>query len=102
MQTDYIISCHYLVKDINRTWLAGCAVYTIGNNYYVVFNFAGTPISTEQLIEQSKPENLVPADGNENGSTTGFSTTGETLNPGDPNYDFINDIFERYIEEDNE
>ena len=80
---------------------AGCAVYAIGNNYYVVCNFAGTPISTEQLIEQSNPENLIPAGGNEDGSTTGFSTTGETLNPGDPNYDFINDIFNKYIEEDN-
>lgn len=80
---------------------AGCAVYAIGNNYYVVCNFAGTPASTEQLIEQARPENLIPAGGNEDGSTAGFSTTGETLNPGDPNYDFINDIFEKYIEEDN-
>ena len=63
---------------------AGCAVYAIGNNYYVVCNFAGTPISTEQLIEQSKPENLVPAGGNESGTTTSFSTTGETLDPNNP------------------
>ena len=63
---------------------AGCAVYAIGNNCYVVCNFAGTPISTEQLIEQSKPENLVPAGGNESGTTTSFSTTGETLDPNNP------------------
>lgn len=60
---------------------AGCAVYAIGNNYYVVCNFAGTPVSTEQLIEQAKPENLVPAGGNESGTTQGFSTTGETVTP---------------------
>lgn len=63
---------------------AGCAVYAIGNNYYVVCNFAGTPASTEQLIEQAKPENLVPAGGNESGTTTSFSTTGETLDPNNP------------------
>lgn len=74
---------------------AGCAVYAIGNNYYVVCNFAGTPASTEQLIEQAKPENLVPAGGNEDGSTIGFSTTGETLNPDDPDYGFIYDLFEQ-------
>ena len=60
---------------------AGCAVYAIGNNYYVVCNFAGTPASTEQLIEQARPENLVPAGGNESGTTQGFSTTGETVTP---------------------
>ncbi len=58
------------------------AVYFDGYKYYVVCNFAGTPLSVEQLIEQSKPENLVPAGGNEDGSTTGFSTTGETVTPG--------------------
>lgn len=63
---------------------AGCAVYAIGNNYYVVCNFAGTPASTEQLIEQAKPENLIPAGGNESGTTTSFSTTGETLDPNNP------------------
>lgn len=74
---------------------AGCAVYAIGNNYYVVCNFAGTPISTEQLIEQSKPENLVPAGGNKSGSTTSFSTTGETVDASDPDYGFIYDLFEQ-------
>ncbi len=74
---------------------AGCAVYAIGNNYYVVCNFAGTPASTEQLIEQAKPENLIPAGGNESGSTTSFSTTGETLDPDDPDYGFIYDLFEQ-------
>ena len=63
---------------------AGCAVYAIGNNYYVVCNFAGTSMSTEQIIEQGKPENLVPAGGNENGTTSSFSTTGETLDPNNP------------------
>lgn len=81
---------------------AGCAVYVVGNNYYVVCNFAGTPLSTEQLIEQMQPDNLVPAGGNESGTTNGFSTTGETLSPDDPEYDFINDIFDKFIEEDNQ
>ncbi|MDE5747040.1 MAG: SH3 domain-containing protein [Acetatifactor sp.] len=57
------------------------AVYFDGYKYYVVSNFAGTPLSTEQLIELGKPENLVPAGGNENGTTQGFSTTGETVTP---------------------
>ncbi len=57
------------------------AVYFDGYRYYVVSNFAGTPLSTEQLIEQAKPENLVPAGGNESGTTQGFSTTGETVTP---------------------
>lgn len=60
------------------------AVYFDGYKYYVVSNFAGTPLSTEQLIEQAKPENLVPAGGNESGTTTSFSTTGETLDPNNP------------------
>lgn len=37
------------------------AVYFDGFKYYVVSNFAGTPLSTEQLIEQSQPGNLIPA-----------------------------------------
>lgn len=74
---------------------AGCAVYAIGNNYYVVCNFAGTPISMEQLIEQSQPENLVPAGGNESGTTTSYSTTGETIDADDPDYGFIYDLFEQ-------
>lgn len=77
------------------------AVYFDGYKYYVVCNFAGTPLSTDQLIEQSNPENLVPAGGNESGTTTSFSTTGETLNPGDPDYDFFYDIFEQLREEQN-
>ncbi|MDE6674242.1 MAG: CAP domain-containing protein, partial [Acetatifactor sp.] len=60
------------------------AVYFDGYKYYVVCNFAGTPLSTEQLIELGKPENLVPAGGNESGTTQGFSTTGETLDPNNP------------------
>ena len=60
------------------------AVYFDGYKYYVVSNFAGTPLSTEQLIEQAKPENLIPAGGNESGTTTSFSTTGETLDPNNP------------------
>ena len=82
------------VEFVNYT-RAGCAVYAIGNNYYVVCNFAGTPISTEQLIEQSKPENLVPAGGNEDGSTAGFSTAGETVDSSDPDYGVIYDLFEQ-------
>lgn len=60
------------------------AVYFDGYKYYVVCNFAGTPLSTEQLIEQAKPENLIPAGGNESGTTNSFSTTGETLDPNNP------------------
>ena len=60
------------------------AVYFDGFKYYVVSNFAGTPLSTEQLIEQSQPGNLIPAGGNENGTTNSFSTTGETLDPNNP------------------
>lgn len=60
------------------------AVYFDGYKYYVVSNFAGTPLSTEQLIELGKPENLVPAGGNESGTTQSFSTTGETLDPNNP------------------
>ena len=60
------------------------AVYFDGYKYYVVSNFAGTPLSTEQLIEQAQPDNLIPAGGNENGTTTSFSTTGETLDPNNP------------------
>ncbi len=63
---------------------AGCAVYAIGNNYYVVCNFAGTPASTEHLIEQAQPDNLIHAGGNESGTTDSFSTTGETLDPNNP------------------
>ena len=74
---------------------AGCAVYVVGNSYYVVCNFAGTPLSTEQLIEQFQPDNLIPAGGNENGTTTSSSTTGETIDADDPDYGFIYDLFEQ-------
>lgn len=80
---------------------AGCAVYAVGNNYYVVCNFAGTPASTEQLIEQAQPDNLIPAGGNESGTTDSFSTTGETVSPDDPDYGFIYDLFEQDREEYN-
>ncbi len=79
----------------------GSAVYVVGNNYYVVSNFAGTPLSTEELIEQAKPENLIPAGGNESGTTNSFSTTGETLSPDDPDYGFIYDLFEQDREQYN-
>ena len=63
---------------------AGVGVYAVGNNYFVVCNFQGDPISAEELLEQLKPENLLPAGGNESGTVNSFSTTGETLDPNNP------------------
>lgn len=60
------------------------AVYFDGYKYYVVSNFAGIPLTADQLIEQAQPDNLIPAGGNESGTTNSFSTTGETLDPNNP------------------
>jgi len=80
---------------------AGVGVYNVGNNYYVVCNFESDPISEEELLEQHKPENLIPAGGNENGTVNGFSTTGETLESDDPDYGFIYDLIEQEREQYN-
>ena len=63
---------------------AGVGVYAVGNNYFVVCNFQGDPISAEELLEQLKPDNLIHAGGNASGTVNSFSTTGETLNPDNP------------------
>ena len=80
---------------------AGVGVYAIGNDYFVVCNFQGDPITAEEQLEQLKPENLVPAGENESGTTNSFSTTGETLAPDDPNYGFIYDLIEQEREQHN-
>ena len=74
---------------------AGVGVFAIGKNHYIVCNFRGDPISGEKLLEQLKPENLIPAGGSEDGSVKGYSTTGETLAPDDPDYGFIYDLIEQ-------
>ena len=38
---------------------AGVGVYAVGNNYFVVCNFQGDPISAEELLEQFNPDNMV-------------------------------------------
>ncbi|MCI9072393.1 MAG: SH3 domain-containing protein [Lachnospiraceae bacterium] len=88
-----------MAKNYTR---AGVGVYNIGTNYYVVCNFEGNSISEEELLEQHKPENLIPAGGNENGTVNGFSTTGETLDPDDPDYGFIYDLIEQEREQYNQ
>lgn len=77
------------------------ALYFDGFNYYVICNFAGNPLSAEAQLEQLKPENLIPVGGNESGTVNSFSTTGETLEPDDPDYGWIYDLIEQEREQYN-
>lgn len=72
------------------------ALYFNRRNYYIICNFQGNPLTAEEQLEQLKPENLIQAGGNESGIVNSFSTTGETLNPNNPDdAEIINKIEEQ-------
>ena len=78
------------------------ALYFDGRNYYVICNFAGNPLSAEEQLEQLKPENLAHAGGNESGTVNSYSTSGETLDPNNPNDAELIDRIEDLVDQANQ